>query len=100
MIGPIQLEAMENLEPGRSVIENLMRCPLCGAINAATNAECFCCAWQGQFDHDEEAIQAGIDDLLTYCPELEDMVGFDHTSRPGVLRRFRAFLTKLFWPDR
>jgi hypothetical protein len=89
---------MENREPRRSVIDNLMRCPLCGAINAATNLECFCCTWQGTFDHEPERIQEGLADLLTYCPELEDMIGPNATAPEGTVRRFKALLTRLFWP--
>ena len=49
---------------------NLKRCPLCGSVNAESNAECFCCTWRGGFDNDTTSIQEGLIDLLRHCPEF------------------------------
>ncbi|HSI73816.1 MAG TPA: hypothetical protein VK934_11635 [Fimbriimonas sp.] len=51
---------------------SLMRCPLCGAINAVSNDECFVCRWGGVFDHDPNAVDEGLGLLLNNCPELVD----------------------------
>jgi hypothetical protein len=89
---------MENPAP-RSVIENLMRCPLCGAINAAINSECFCCSWQGEFDHEPERIKEGLADLLVSCPELNDVIDGPRPRRYGALAKMRTFFLRLFWPS-
>jgi hypothetical protein len=51
---------------------SLKRCPLCGAINAMANDECFVCRWGGQFDRDAVAVDEGLGELLKKCPELVD----------------------------
>jgi len=54
----------------RRAAEALKRCPLCDAINARSNEECFVCNWHGAFDHDPVHVEAGLDELLDRCPEL------------------------------
>jgi len=56
----------------RLAAETLKRCPLCGAVNALTNDECFVCRWSGQFDRDPRRVEEGLDELLMRCPELVD----------------------------
>lgn len=51
-------------------IANLKRCPLCGAVNAHLNHECFACGWYGKFDHDPESVEEGLQILMDRCPEL------------------------------
>jgi hypothetical protein len=89
---------MENSKPSRSVVENLMCCPLCGAINATSNSECFCCTWQGVFEHEPEKIQESLADMLTYCPELENIIGPNATAPEGTVARLKELLIRLFWP--
>jgi hypothetical protein len=48
----------------------LKRCALCGAVNAASNSECFVCGWHGQFDYNPIQIEQGVHLLLDRCPEL------------------------------
>lgn len=48
----------------------LKRCPLCGAVNAVTNEECFVCRWRGEFDTRPEEIEQGMNLLFERCPEL------------------------------
>lgn len=56
----------------RLAAESLKCCPLCGAVNAMSNAECFVCRWHGEFDHDPYHVEEGLDELLLRCPELVD----------------------------
>ncbi len=56
----------------RLAAESLKRCPLCGAVNARANGECFVCRWSGGFDHDPDHVEEGLSELLTRCPELAD----------------------------
>ncbi|MEJ5170013.1 MAG: hypothetical protein WHU10_03410 [Fimbriimonadales bacterium] len=50
--------------------EHLKRCPLCGALNAIRNEECFVCRWHGAFDHDAGRIESSLSELVDRCPEL------------------------------
>jgi hypothetical protein len=78
----------------RLAAQNLKSCPLCGAINAAGNKECFVCRWAGEFDEDPEVVQIGLDTLIDRCPELAE--AFLVEERNGwfrkFLRRIRTFL--------
>jgi len=56
----------------RRAAEALKRCPLCDAINAMSNEECFVCTWHGEFNHDPDNVEAGLGELLDRCPELAD----------------------------
>jgi hypothetical protein len=51
-------------------IANLKRCPLCGAINAIRNDECFACSWHGLFLCDRQSVCEGVAAILARCPEL------------------------------
>ena len=53
---------------------NLKRCPLCGAVNANKNSECFACGWYGRFDCDAETVEEGLNLLIDRCPELAENV--------------------------
>ena len=77
-------------------IANLKRCPLCGAVNAHLNAECFACGWYGKFDRDPESVEEGLQILMDRCPELA-------TPAPAVAHRpgFAIWLSNLvskIWP--
>jgi len=79
----------------RLAAESLKRCPLCGAINAKANGECFVCRWYGGFDHDPAQVEAGLSELLTRCPELADAMA-DTPVRVNRIRGwFRRFLLKI-----
>lgn len=71
----------------RSATANLKRCPLCSALNAEENDECFVCSWSGQFDHDEDMICEALDHLIQRCPELAE----EFTPAPALSpwERFR-----------
>ncbi|HWD41165.1 MAG TPA: hypothetical protein VG944_20115 [Fimbriimonas sp.] len=56
----------------RVAAQNLKCCPLCGAINASRNRECFSCRWSGQFDQSPNSVQLGLDSLIQSCPELAE----------------------------
>lgn|GEM_PF-1445237 len=60
------------VEHRRLALKTLKSCPLCDAINAIHNDECFMCGWHGTFDHDPATVEAGLNELLRLCPELED----------------------------
>lgn len=82
----------------RLAVESLMRCPLCGAVNASSNDECFVCTWAGAFEHEPEMIEEGLADLLDRCPELEDVILENDSPSKSRAVRVRAFLKRLFWP--
>jgi hypothetical protein len=78
--------------------ENLKRCPLCGAVNAATNGECFVCRWHGEFEREPAIIEQGINELIAHSPELDEALNqCDWVPQPQAAR-LRAFLRKIFWP--
>lgn len=78
----LRLEAQRRL-----AAETLKRCPLCGAVNALANDECFVCRWFGEFDHDPHHVEEGLDELLTRCPELVDAMLDQPAPRPNPWQR-------------
>jgi len=80
----------------RLAIDSLKCCPLCGAVNAAQNRECFVCRWHGKFDQDPERIEAGLSDLLDRCPELIDIMLESPTPQLSLWGRFTTFLGRMF----
>ena|SRR5690349_7551304 len=78
--------------------DNLKRCPLCGAVNAATNGECFVCRWHGEFEHEPASIEQGINELIAHSPELEQAIRESDWMPQTQTERLRAFLRKIFWP--
>jgi hypothetical protein len=90
-------EANRQLQVRRVTLGCLKACPLCHAINAAVNKQCFSCSWGGDFDHDLETIQSGLDDLMNRCPELKLALNFNsRTKRRG----FKSWFVSLFRPSR
>jgi hypothetical protein len=80
----------------RLAAANLKSCPLCGAINAAENKECFVCRWSGQFQQDPDVVQIGLDSLIDNCPELAEAM---HADRPrGWLRKLALRFRSMFRP--
>ncbi len=53
---------------------NLKRCPLCNALNARANDDCFVCGWAGRFDHDPFRIEESLIRLIYQCPELDQEI--------------------------
>ncbi|HEY3783250.1 MAG TPA: hypothetical protein VGL56_19395 [Fimbriimonadaceae bacterium] len=66
-------ECAENILRARRKVAatNLKRCPVCEALNAVSNNECFVCTWRGKFSHDPMDIEDGLRELLTRCPEYK-----------------------------
>lgn len=81
----------------RLAVESLKRCPLCGAINAASNEECFVCTWSGSFEHEAEDIHEGLSQLLDACPELEEVILEHEGTNQSRAARLKTFLRRLFW---
>ncbi len=72
---------------------NLKRCPLCGAVNAHLNEECFACSWHGEFDRDPATVEEGLSLLIDRCPELANATAFS-SPKLSLWRRFRALFHK------
>lgn len=75
---------------------HLKRCPLCNALNSATNEECFVCRWHGDFCHDQKMIEEGLASLLRRCPEYR----YQEPSLPrypaeGRNKKWRFLLRRL-----
>jgi hypothetical protein len=79
---------------GKLAVHSLKSCPLCNAINALGNSECFSCAWAGNFEHDPEVLRWGVLDLIDRCPELKLALSVPLVSPKR--RSFRAWLRSLF----
>ena len=82
----------------RRAAEHLKSCPLCGAINATENFECFACRWAGQFDQDAETVQCGLDELISRCPELAEALTHPPKRALEPFTTLRIWLTGLFRP--
>lgn len=76
--------------------ENLKRCPLCGGINALSNFECFVCTWSGTFDHEPSSVQEGLEDLMSRCPELAELMLEQSRKKRGLFAQFWKGLKSLF----
>lgn len=74
---------------------NLKRCPLCGAVNAHQNQDCFACGWYGAFDRDPATVEEGLNLLIDRCPELANATNF-HPQQPTLWDRLRAFFRRPF----
>jgi hypothetical protein len=72
-------------------VETLKQCPLCDAVNAVTNDECFQCSWHGDFIFDPVKVEAGLSELLSLCPELADAMVRAPLPGGPVSRRLRYF---------
>jgi hypothetical protein len=79
---------------GRMAVNSLKSCPLCRAINAIGNHECFSCTWSGAFDHDPELLRTGVLDLIDRCPELK--LALKVVSPPSKKRSLRSRLLSFF----
>jgi hypothetical protein len=77
------------------VTETLKVCPLCGAVNALANDACFICAWAGQFDHDPEHIEAGLEELLLSCPELAEAINEMPSVQPTWWQRMVSWVRQV-----
>lgn len=76
----------------RLAAANLKRCPLCGAVNAVVNQECFICRWHGAFYRNPAEIEEGLAQLLDHCPELVDVLGdVCPPPRPSTWQRLTMF---------
>jgi hypothetical protein len=80
----------------RLAAESLKRCPLCGAVNALANGECFVCRWSGAFDRDPDHVEQGLCELLDRCPELADAMMEAPVRREPILKRWTRRICALF----
>lgn len=80
------------------IAENLKCCPLCGAVNAMSNGECFVCGWYGAFEHEPSAIEHGVNELIARSQELDQAIENSDWIPMSQSERIRAFLRKIFWP--
>lgn len=80
----------------RLAAESLKCCPLCGAVNAMTNLECFVCRWHGEFDHDPYRVEEGLGELLSQCPELVDAMLKTPVRKPRPWERVRDWCLARF----
>lgn len=72
---------------------NLKRCPLCGAVNAHQNDDCFACGWYGAFDRDPDTVEEGLNLLIDRCPELANATTFG-TTKLTIWERIRSFFRR------
>jgi hypothetical protein len=80
----------------RLAVESLKCCPVCGAVNARLNGECFVCRWHGKFDNDPVRIAQGVQDLIVRCPDLAEAILAPVAVAPQpLLRRLGYALARL-----
>jgi hypothetical protein len=48
-------------EAGPFQVTDLKICDLCGALNLASNGECFVCGWHGRFERRPEVVQIAME---------------------------------------
>ncbi len=70
---------------------SLKRCPLCEAVNALANDECFVCRWHGEFQRDPNSVDEGLGLLLQNCPELMDAMIAEPATPPTFFERIKLF---------
>ena len=64
----------------RSLTCEFKVCPLCGSVNRAECEECHVCAWHGEFEHNEFAIEYA----------LQGGSAIPHLGRPSLSLKARA----------
>lgn len=92
------LDSKHTLREGRRRLasDNLKRCPLCGAVNAKQSAECFVCAWRGEFETHPQAIEEGLELLIEQCPELSELLTRRPTAFERLAESFKALTRRIF----
>lgn len=70
---------------------NLKRCPLCNALNARVNRDCFVCGWHGAFDHDPFRIEESLIRMI-YHDQAVRIEADRHTGRVGLVAMVRRWL--------
>lgn len=79
----------------RLAVDEFKLCPLCRAVNLLDNDECFCCLWEGRFDHDPDHIETALYDMVYRCPELLAILIEDEPTRaPGFFERIWGFFAR------
>lgn len=79
----------------RLAVEQFKLCPLCRAVNLVENGTCFCCEWEGRFDHDLDHIESALYEMVYRCPELlAILVEEEPTTRPGIFERIWDFFAR------
>lgn len=76
-------------------------CDLCGALNPATNFECFVCGWNGHFHDDRDTVRDAMKELEYEYGEIteslfEEEVLPSAPPRPGLWEEFWTSLKRLF----
>jgi hypothetical protein len=80
----------------RLAVEEFKLCPLCRAVNLLENENCFCCNWEGRFDHDPDHIESALYEMVYRCPELLAILIEDEPNvRPGFFERVWSFFSRL-----
>ena len=75
-------------------------CDCCGALNPATNAECFICRWSGKFHTDRETIGDAIRELEQEYGGLDESLFMEEVvpstpPRPGFWAGLRNALKRI-----
>ncbi len=79
----------------RLAVQEFKLCPLCRAVNLLDNEICFCCHWEGRFDHDPDHIESALYDMVYRCPELLAILVEDEPSpKPGFFERVWSFFAR------
>jgi hypothetical protein len=80
----------------RLAVGEFKLCPLCRAVNLLDNEVCFCCQWEGRFDHDANHIESALYEMIYRCPELLGILVEDEpVERPGFFERVWSFFGRL-----
>jgi hypothetical protein len=79
---------------------DLKICDLCGALNLASNGECFVCRWRGHFDCRPEVVTLAMELLERQhgrieLPLISDRVTLGPLQRPSLRWRVGAFFTRV-----
>jgi hypothetical protein len=79
----------------RLAVEQFKLCPLCRTVNVLENDTCFCCHWEGRFDHDAEHVESALYELVYRCPELLAVLVEDEPNRrAGLFERIWSCLSR------
>jgi hypothetical protein len=87
-------DSLGSRPPRRLRHRAIKACPVCGALNAKINRECFVCSWSGRFDEDADSIERGLYDLMDRCPEIAEILFETEDRRPRFVERLRGFIAR------
>ena len=88
------------MEAGHFRENDLKICDLCGALNLASNQECFVCGWHGKFEQRPEVVKMAMELMERKHGRLElrlltDLESYNPTAPRSLRGRLQLFFARI-----